>query len=214
MLVLPLLNRVHVVHEPACQRPPRLAHDAGNALAAAEHHLEFLERAAHGLRIEEEDNRHDDGGDDEEDKVVLPANGLDSDGRRHVDDEVPQPVVGGRDTGHRDTEAGGRDFGAVEEVCAQEADGDEEVEEEDEQCGDDLCGLVGLGHRGGDGECEHARGHAGAREHEQLAAAEAVDGEEGDEAGQELPGQCAAGQDARGFGVEAETLLEDDGGVG
>jgi hypothetical protein len=74
--------------------------------------------------------------------------------------------------------------------------------------------MVGLGVARGDSQGKHARCHTGAAEHEELAAAEAVDGEEGDEAGQELPSQRATREDARRLAVEAEALLEDDGRVG
>lgn len=153
---VPLLDRIHIARESAGQRPPRLTHNAGDAAAAAEHHLELLERAAHGLGVEEEHSWYDDGGDDEEDEVVLPSNCLNSDWRGHVDHEIKSPVVCCRQTGHGDTEAGGCDFGAVEEVGAEETDGNEEVEEEDEERRGNLGGLIGLGEGGGDGESQHA----------------------------------------------------------
>jgi hypothetical protein len=49
-----------------------------------------------------------------------------------------------------------------------------------------------------------------APKHEQLAASESVDGEEGDEAREEFPGQGAAGEDAGDFRIESQTLLEND----
>lgn len=119
-------------------------------------------------------------------------------------------MVRGRDTSHGDTEPGRRNFSAVKEVCTEETNGDEEVEEEDEERRGDLRGLVRLGEAGGDGESKHARGHASAAEHEELAATETVNGKEGDEAGEELPGKSATGEDAGCLAVEAETLLEDD----
>ncbi|KAJ8119046.1 hypothetical protein OPT61_g95 [Boeremia exigua] len=174
----------------------------------------LLERAAGGLGVEEEHSRDDDGGNDEEDQVVLPPNGLNSDGRHHIDHEIPAPVETSRQTGHGDAETCGRDFSAVQEVGAEEADGDEEVEQEHKQSGHDLSSLVGCRPRGGNSESQHAGSHASAGKHEQLAATEAVDGEEGHEAGQELPGKCATRQNARSLCIEAETLLEDDGRVG
>ena len=214
VLLLALFDGVHIASEPTSQRPPRLANNTCDAASAAEHHLEFLKRAAHSLGVEEEDDGHNNGRDDEEDEVVLPADCLNSNRSDHVDDEVPQPVVGGRDTGHGDTEAGGCDLSAVQEVGAEETNGDEKVEEEDEERGDDLSWLVALRVRRGNGKSQHARGHTGAGEHEELAATEAVDGEEGDEAGQELPGKRTTRQNAGSLRVEAKTLLEDDGGVG
>ena len=118
------------------------------------------------------------------------------------------------DTSHGNTETGRCDLGAVQEVGAEEADRDEEVEEEDEQSGGDLCSLVCLRVRGSDCQGQHARGHTDAGEHEELAATEAVDREEGDEARQELPGESAARQNARDLAIQTETLLENDGRVG
>lgn len=131
----------------------------------------------------------------------------------HDDDKVPQPVVSGRDGGHGDSEPDGGDFGAVEEVGAEETDGDEEVEGEDEEGRSGHGAGVGVGEAGADGERHHAAGHAEAGEHEERAAAETVDGEEGDEARQELPGQAGASQDTGELGRHAETVLEQDRGV-
>jgi hypothetical protein len=191
----------------------RLLDDGADGRALGEHHLELLERAAHGLRVEEVHQRDDAGGDDGVDDEVAVADGVDGDRGDHDHDEVPQPVVGGGDGGHGDAEAHGRDFGAVQEVGAEEADGDEEVEGEDEERGSTHGGAVLVREARADGERHHAAGHSEAGEEEELAAAEAVDGEEGDEAGEELPGQAGAGQDAGDLGAHAQTVLEQDGGV-
>jgi hypothetical protein len=45
-----------------------------------EEHLELLERAAHGLGVQEVDEGHDAGGDDGVDDEVLVADGVDGDG--------------------------------------------------------------------------------------------------------------------------------------
>lgn len=121
-------------------------------------------------------------------------------------------MVSSRDGGHGDTEAQRSNFSAVQEVGTEEADRDEEVEEVDEATGGNL-GAVVVRHGGGDGEGDHAERHAGTAEHEDGTAAEAVDGEEGDEGRQELPGQSAARQDARQLSAHAKVLLEEDAGV-
>ena len=59
----------------------------------------------------------------------------------------------------------------------------------------------------------HAAGHAEAGEDEERATAEAVDGEEGDEARQELPGQAGTGEDTGELGAHSQAVLEQDGGV-
>jgi hypothetical protein len=73
-----------------------------------------------------------------------------------------------------------------------------------------LRGAVRLGEGGCHGQGKHAACHTGAAKHEQLAASESVDGEEGDEAREEFPGQGAAGEDAGDFRIESQTLLEND----
>lgn len=70
--------------------------------------------------------------------------------------------------------------------------------------------MVRLWEARGDGESEHAGCHARTAKHEKLATAETVNCKEGDKAREEFPGQSAAGEDARGFAVEAEALLEND----
>jgi hypothetical protein len=73
-----------------------------------------------------------------------------------------------------------------------------------------LGSLIRLREARSNSESQHARSHAEAAKHEELASSETIDGEESDEARKEFPGQRTAGEDARGFAVEAETVLEDD----
>jgi hypothetical protein len=119
-------------------------------------------------------------------------------------------MVRRRNARHAHAQPCRRDLGAVQKVGAQKANRDKEVEHEHEEGRRDLRAVVGFRERGRNGQCKHARRHADAREHEELAAPKPVDGEEGDEAGEEFPGEGSAGEDTGGFGVEAEALLEDD----
>jgi hypothetical protein len=119
-------------------------------------------------------------------------------------------MVCSRNTRHADSQPCRRYFRTVQEVRTEEANRDEEVEHEDEEGGRNLGRVVGLGKAGSHGERQHARCHADTREHEELAATEAVDGEEGDEAAEEFPGKGATREDAGCFGVKTETLLKDD----
>lgn len=151
-----------------------------------------FEVTVHGLRVEEVDDEGDAGGDDGVHDVVLVADSVEGDGGDHDDDEVPEPVVGGGDGGHGDTETDGGDLCAVEEVSTEETEGVEGVKEEDEEGGDDGGGMV-LAEAVGDGEDDHADAHAGAADHEDGATAETVDSDEGDEAAQKLPGHGAGG---------------------
>jgi len=190
-----------------------LLDDGADGGRLGEEHLELFERAAHGLRVEEVDERDDAGADDGVDDEVAVADRVDGDGRDHHHDKVPQPVVGGRDGGHGHAEPHGRNFGAVQEVGAEEADRDEEVEGEDEEGGGAHGGPVLVREARANGQRHHAACHAEAGEEEERAAAETVDGEESDEAGQELPGQAGASEDAGDLGAHAQAVLEQDGGV-
>lgn len=167
-----------------------------------------LQVTVHGLRVEDVDDEGDAAGDDGVHDIVLVADGVEGDGGDHDDNEVPEPVVSGGDGGHGDTEPDGGDLGTVEEVSAEEAEGVEGVEEEDEEGRHDGGGVV-LAEAVGDGEDDHADAHAGAADHEDGATAETVDGDEGDEAAQELPGHGAGGEDAGQVGVHVEVLFED-----
>jgi len=98
-------------------------------------------------------------------------------------------VVGSGDTGHGDAQASRCYLGAVKEVCAEEANGDEEVEEENEESRRNLRSAIACREARCDGKCKHARRHASTTEHEQLPAPETIDGEEGDETREEFPSQ-------------------------
>lgn len=100
-----------------------------------------------------------------------------------------------RDTSHAHSQSRWRHLRAVQEVRTEEANGDEEIKQEDEECRRNLRRLVVLWKTGCYSEREHAGRHTGAAEHEELATAKAVDGEEGNEAREEFPSQCAAGED-------------------
>lgn len=125
----------------------------------------------------------------------------------------PEPVVRGGDGRHGHTQADGCNLGTVEEVGAEEADWHKHVEEVDEDTGGDLGGLVVGAHGRGDGQSHHAAAHAGSRDNEDGTASEAVDGEEGDEGRQELPGQRASSKGAGVLRGHAQVGLEDDGCV-
>lgn len=56
-----------------------LAHDGADGGGLGEEHFEFLEGAAHGLRVQEVDQRDDGGGDDGVDDEVPVADGVDGD---------------------------------------------------------------------------------------------------------------------------------------
>jgi hypothetical protein len=119
-------------------------------------------------------------------------------------------MVRSRNTRHSNSQSCRSHFRTVQEIGTEKSNRDEEVEQENEESGRNLSRVVGLGETGSNGEGQHARCHADSGEHEELAATEAVDGEEGDETGEEFPGEGATGEDAGGFGVKTETLLEND----
>lgn len=123
----------------------------------------------------------------------------------------PEPVVGRGNRGHGHTQADWRNLGTVQKVGAEESNGHEGVEEVDEDTGGDLGRLVLGTHGGADGQGDHADAHAAPGDHEDGAASEAVDGEEGDEGRQELPGQRAASKGAGVLGGHAKVGLENDG---
>jgi hypothetical protein len=86
-------------------------------------------------------------------------------------------------TRHRHAKPCWRNFCAVQKVGSEEANRDEEVEQEHKESASNLCSLVRLGETGCHGQSQHAGRHTCTTEHEQLAATEAVDGEEGDKTG-------------------------------
>lgn len=126
---------------------------------------------------------------------------------------LPEPVVGSRDGRHGHTETERCDLSTVEEVGAEETDGDEGVEQVDEDTSHNLRRRVLSTERGGNGQRNHAACHAGARDHEDGTTSETVDGEEGDKGRQELPGQSATSKSACILRAHAQVVLEDDRSV-
>jgi hypothetical protein len=53
--------------------------------------------------------------------------------------EIPQPVIGGRDGCHSDTQSNWCEFGIVEKVSTEETDRSEEAEQVDKEGGSDRC---------------------------------------------------------------------------
>lgn len=94
----------------------------------AEDMVQGLQVAVHCLGVEEVNRDWNAGRDDSVDNVVLVSDGVKCNGSDHDNDEVPQPVVSGRDGGHGDTETHRSDFGTVKEVAAKETDRVERVE--------------------------------------------------------------------------------------
>ena len=167
-----------------------------------EHVIDLLQRPSVRLGEKEEDDGHGGGIDDRVDDVV-PRSQIRRSRRRDLrDDELAQPLRGVGDGGDGDAQLERRDLGGVEERLAEEADGEEEVVQVDGGHGDAGDAAV-VGARGA-GEDGHADGHAGGAEHEELAAAEAVDGEDRDDGAAGLEGSEACCEDAGWGGLEAK----------
>lgn len=126
---------------------------------------------------------------------------------------LPEPMVGSRDGRHGHTETERCDLSTVEEVCAEETDGDEGVEQVDEDASYNLRRRVFSTERGGNGQRNHTACHTGARDHEDGTTSEAVDGEEGDKGRQEFPSQSATSKSACILGAHAQVVLENNGSV-
>lgn len=167
-----------------------------------EHHVDLLQVATHGLREEEVDGERNASTNACKDDVKLSSDGLNGHRGDHDNHEIPagwsannvhfkelseavihlpEPVIGSRDGRHGHTKTNWSDLSAVEEVCAEETDGDEGVEQVDEDSCHDLRSFI-LDTKGcGNGQRNHAACHTRARNHENSATSQAIDGEEGDE---------------------------------
>lgn len=96
-------------------------------------------------------------------------------------------MVGGRDGRHGNTQPDWGDLCTIEEVGAEEANWDEEVEQEDENHSRCIGSRVARREAGADAQRHHAKSHASPGDHEQYATTETIDCEEGYKARQELP---------------------------
>ena len=103
------------------------------------------------------------------------------------------------------------DLRRVQPRHSQPADGEEGVEDEQEQRGDDAGRFAAdLGHNGEDG---HGEGLPGGAEQHQRAAAELLDREDGDPGREEVLGAVGSGEDAGHGRGEVDFVLVDGGGV-
>ena len=106
--------------------------------------VDILELQPFGLGVEDEDDGDLEGVEDGKDGVRLPADVLD--GRRHDldNEEVADPVTGGRDRGTTLAEAERQDLRRVDPDGGLEAGGEGAFEDEKHRCGG-FAGLVGGG---------------------------------------------------------------------
>ena len=80
-------------------------------------------------------------------------------------------MVGGRERGHSHAQLDGGNFCSIQEVGAQETDGDKRVVQVDEATRRNLSASVALWKRSADRECDHAGGHANTADDEDGATA-------------------------------------------
>lgn len=114
-----------------------------------------------------------------------------------------------RKAGHSHPQARRRNFRDVQIIAAHESNRREEVEQEDEEHRRILRRLVALGHATGDGQGRHAERHTSSTKHEELSATKAIDREEGNEGGEEFPGQAGARENPCRLAAEVQTFLKD-----
>lgn len=101
-------------------------------------------------------------------------------------------MVSRGNTRHGDAKTNRSNLGAVEEICAQKANGNEEVEEEDEKNADDLGCVVGMGEGSRDCQSHHATSHSSTTDHQREAATKPVNSEERHKTGNKLPCQSSS----------------------
>ncbi|KAI6772962.1 hypothetical protein HG530_003920 [Fusarium avenaceum] len=122
-------------------------------------------------------------------------------------------MVGGRDGRHGHSQAERRNLSTVQEVGAKETDRDEGIVQVNEAASSNHSRLVLVTERSTDGEGDHAARHTSTADDEDGSTTEAINGEEGEERGQELPGEGSAGESLGGLSIHTEILLEENVGV-
>lgn len=118
-----------------------------------------------------------------------------------------------QDRSHLHSQERRRYFGAIQEVCTQKANRNEEVEQEDEERGSDLSRLINPWEACCDRERHHTQCHPGPASHQKQATPVAINGEECHKTCQELPRQCATRQDPGCLTVKSKTILENDSAI-
>lgn len=122
-------------------------------------------------------------------------------------------MVSCRDRRHGHSEANRRDLCAVQEVGTEETNGNPGVVKVDEAASSNHSSPVVGTKRGGNGKSSHASRHADTADDEYSSTSEAINGEECQERGQELPGQGTSREDTGHLTAHAKVVLEKDGGV-
>lgn len=109
---------------------------------------------------------------------------------------LPEPVVCGGNGRHGHAQTQRRHLGAVQKVGTKEPNGHKHVEQVDKDTSNNLRCVVLGAKGGGHSHGNHAASHTRTRNHEDGATTEAINGEEGDEGREELPGQGTSSKSA------------------
>ena len=162
--------------------------------------VDLLEAFSRRFNDEIVDDGHEGGVEDGVEQVDAPVEVVDADGRRLHDDIVEQPVAGRGERGTFGPHAERVDLGRVQPGGGDPAEAKGEEVERDEDGRDDAGDVVSVvvADLGADGDAEEGDGHGGRHGHEQRAAAEPFDEEEGGGRGEHVEDCDAGGEDVRG----------------
>jgi hypothetical protein len=203
-------SQTHVRSESGMRLPP----SRGTGSSLLEHAIDLLERKTLGLGDEEVSVDESAGAkttpDEEDLGTQVTLVGTDHVGSDDGDDAVPEPVGGGGE-GNPTRADGEREDLADDDPSAGTPGGGEEEDEDTDEC--DL-GFHGVGIAAvdgtGDGDDELADDHSQGAPEEERAAAEALDGPEGDGGGADID---EGGDKTDEEGVVDSTEILEEGGA-
>ena len=171
--------------------------------------VDLLEAFA-GRFDDEEVNDWDEGGvEDGVEEVEAPVEIVNANRRSLHDDIIEQPIARRGQGGAFSPHAERVDFGRVEPGRGDPSEAKGEEVKRDEDGGDDAGDVVAVvvAEFGADGDAEEGDGHGGGHGHEERAAAEPFDEEEGGGRGEHVEDRDAGGEDVGGEFGEADTFV-------
>ena len=177
--------------------------------------VDLLEAFPRRFDDEEVNNGDESGVENSVEQVKAPMEIVDANRRSLHNDIIEQPIASRGERGAFSPHTERVDFSRVKPGGSDPSEAESEEVKSDEDGRDDARDVVAVvvADFGADGDAEEGDGHGGGHGHEQGAAAEPFDEEEGGGRGEHVEDRDAGGEDVGGQFGEADAFVEDEGEI-